>query len=190
MKRSLFICLILLAGTGTFAQSSTNSVAYTRSEASDRFKKYVGETIGPTALLGTMLSAGIKQIRNRPAEWGKTSEGFGKRVGDSFGRRLVKNAITYGLDEAFRVDSNYYKSQSRSFKAKFSNAVISSFTARNRDGKRVPGIPRLVGTYTAAIIANETWMPNRFSYKDGLRDGTISVGTNIGINLIREFILK
>ncbi len=70
------------------------------------------------------------------------------------------------------------------------NALLSPVTARDKNGKRVVGIPRIVGTYTGSIIAAETWYPARYDYKDGLKSGTYSLGMNAVFDLIKEFVWK
>lgn len=197
MKNLFIIGLLILVSANIFGQTNnqqttiqttTATTTYARPDAEQRFKKYINRTIGPTAFIGPVFSSTFRQIRNRPEEWGKTSNGFARRFGDSVGRNVIKQTITYGLDEALKLDSNYYKSPKKDFKSKLKNAALSSFTARNERGKRVVGVPTIVGTYSSTIIANEVWMPNRFNYKNGLRDGSISFATRIGINLLREFI--
>lgn len=194
MKNLLFISLILFSGCFIFAQTnqpqptSTPTSTYVRPDAGERFKKYVKRTIGPTAFISPLVSSTYRQIRNSPEEWGGKFPGFARRLGDSVGRNVIKQTITYGLDETLKLDSNYYKSQQKDFKSKFSNAVLSSFTARNERGKRVIGVPTIVGTYSSAIIANEVWMPKKFNYKDGLKSGSISFLTRIGFNLVKEFV--
>lgn len=199
MKNLLIISLIFISSLNILAQtdstttqttttSQSSSTTYVRPDANARFKKYVNRTIGPTAFISPIISATFRQIRNSPEEWGGKYPGFARRVGDSVGRNLIKQTITYGLDEALKLDSNYYKSQQKSFKSKFSNAVLSSFTARNERGKRVIGVPTIVGTYSSSIIANEVWMPKRFNYKDGLKNGSISFLTRMGFNLVKEFV--
>lgn len=200
MKNLIILGLILLASLNIFAQTNnqseskttasantTASTAYTRPDAEERFKKYLKRTIGPTAFISPVLGSTFRQIRNSPEEWGGKSAGFARRFGDSIGRNVIKQTVTYGLDEAFKLDSNYYKSPKKDFKSRLSNAFLSSFTARNERGKRVVGVPTIVGTYSSAIVANEVWMPKRFDYKDGLKSGSISFVTRIGFNLIREF---
>lgn len=191
MKKYLAITIFVLVATlQIFAQTTTNQTTYTRPDATDRFRKYVDNTVGPIALLAPVISGTFRQFRNSPEEWKKTGAGFARRFGDSFGRNLVNQTVTYGLDEALKLDSNYYLSKKPDFKSKFSNAVVSAFTARTPSGKRVIGAPKIIGTYSAAILAHEVWMPKRFNYKDGLRDGSISMLTKVGFNLIREFFLK
>ena len=70
------------------------------------------------------------------------------------------------------------------------DALIQNVTSRNRSGKRVISAPRFAGVYTGAIVASETWYPERYSYKDGLRHGTRTLLTGFGINLFREFVVN
>ncbi|HRH46649.1 MAG TPA: hypothetical protein PKY82_33705 [Pyrinomonadaceae bacterium] len=190
MKKLVIVFVLIIASAQVFAQTTTNQTTYNRPDATDRFRKYLVNTVGPTALIAPVISATFRQIKNRPEEWEKTGAGFARRFGDSFGRNLINQTVTYGLDEALKLDSNYYVSKKPNFKSKFSNAVVSTFTARTPSGKRVIGAPKIIGTYSASILANEVWMPKRFNYKDGLRDGSISMLTRVGFNLIREFFLK
>ena len=144
---------------------------------------------GPESLAKAVGSAGLSTWRNSPEEWGPGWDGFGKRFASNVGKGIIKNSVMYGMDEALKLDSRYYRSEKKDVGSKIKNAVISPFTARKSNGKRVIGFPRLVGTYSSNIIASETWYPNR-DYKDGLRSGTISLGFNVAFNLFKEFVWK
>ncbi len=164
--------------------------AYVRPDAKKRFNRYVNSVVGPFAIARQLAGAGISTWRNSPVEWGGQWEGFGRRVASNFGKNTIKQTTIYGLDEAFRLDSHFYRSKNKSVGKRITNALISPVTARKPDGKRVIGFPRLIGTYSASIIAAETWYPSRFDYKDGLKNGTISLGFNAAFNLVKEFIWK
>ena len=170
--------------------ATTNANGYVRPDKKTRQKDYLKSIFGPYSLARTVAGAGLSTWRNSPEEWGGQWEGFGRRVASNFGRNAIRQTTTYALDESFKLDSKFYRSRNRSFGAKVKNAVISPFTARTRTGKRVFGFPRIVGTYTASVVAAETWFPKRFDYKDGLRNGTISLGFSAAFNLIKEFIKK
>ena len=165
-------------------QTATN---YVRPNKDERFKKYLSRTFGGYALIGDVASAGFAQIVDTPEEWENNSKGFGRRLASTVGKSIIKETVTYGLDEAFKLDSNYYKSSNKSFKARLKNAFLSTVTARKPDGKRVIGFPRIAGAFTGAIIANQFWYPSNYDYKDGLSSGAISLGTSIGVNFLREF---
>jgi len=169
---------------------TTNQPSYVRPSAEKRFKRFVNDTIGPFAWAGVAASAGFSTITNEPKEWGKTANGFGKRFASTFGKNVIRNTMIYGLDEALKLDSHYYRSTKRGFGSRAGNAIFSTFTARTSTGKRTVGVPRIVGTYAANIIAAEAWYPSRYGWKDGVKSGTISLGINSVFNLVKEFIFK
>lgn len=166
------------------------STAYTRPDSKTRFNRYAKSIFGPVALGKSVVSAGYSTWRNSPEEWGPTWEGFGRRLASGVGKNVIKQTTTFGLDEAFKLDSAFYRSEKKSFGGRLGDALSSTFVARKPDGKKVFGFPRVAGTYTSSIIAAETWYPKRFSYKDGLKNGTISLGLNAAFNVVKEFFLK
>lgn len=163
---------------------------YTRPDAKERRKRYVKSIFSPVALGRSVVGAGVGTWRNSPVEWGDNWEGFGRRVASGLGKNVIKQTTVYALDESFGLDSKFYRSEKRDFNSKLGNALLSPFTARDRSGRRVFGFPRIVGTYASNIIAYETWYPNRFGFKDGLKAGTISLGFNAAFNVLKEFVWK
>lgn len=164
--------------------------AYTRPNAKKRFKRFASDTFGPFALAGNAAAAGFLTLINEPEEWGKKWEGFGRRFASNLGTNVIKNTAIFGLDEAFKLDSHFYPSEKRDVESRVANAFLSTVTARKPNGKRTVGVPRLIGTYTATIIAVEAWYPARYDWKDGVRSGSISLGVNAAFNLVQEFIWK
>lgn len=162
--------------------------AYVRPTKAQRSKRYLSDAFGIPALIGSTFGATINQIGNDPPEWKKTAGGFGKRFASAYGTNVIRNTVSYGLSEAFKLDNRFEKSGQKIFGKRLKHVFLGSYTTRTKTGKRIPDFPFVTGTYTAAVIANEVWYPNRFSYKDGLRDGTISLGVRFGVNLLREFI--
>lgn len=187
MKSSLFFALFILLSAGTLSAQSDH---YERPDAEKRFKHFVTDTVGPYAWVGIAAGAGVGTATGSPEGWEKNTKGFGKRVASNFGRSVIRNSVTYGLDEALKLDSHYYKSEKKTVGSRVGNALLSTVTARRPNGKRTIGVSRIVGTYTANTIAAETWYPRGNDWKDGVRTGTISLGVNAMINLVREFVSK
>ena len=177
------------SASGVTASTQTQN-GYVRPDSKTRFKRYVNSMFGPVALGKTVASAGWGTWRNSPEEWGDKWEGFGRRVASGLGKSVIKNTTIYGLGEALKYDSRFYRSQKKDFGSRLGNALISPVTARDKNGKRVIGIPRIVGTYTSSIVAAETWYPDRYSYRNGLRSGTISLGFTAAFNVFKEFVWK
>jgi len=208
MKKALLTCALMMSGAlyalaqspASNGASSTSSTAagtsssgpevYVRPDAKAREKRYIKSIFGPYSLAEDVALAGFNTWRNSPEEWGPTWEGFGRRVGSNLGKSIIRHSVQSGLDEVFKVDSYYYRSKDKSFGAKVTNALISPVTARTTTGKRTIGIPRITGIYASSIIAAEAWYPSRYTWKDGLKNGTYSLGFDAGFNLIKEFIWK
>lgn len=192
--KKLFVVFFLVFAAAASAQTPTakgaNQAAYVRPDAEKRFKTFVSDTVGPFAWVGITAGAGFSTAVNNPKEWGKSANGFGKRFASNFGKNLIKNTAIYGLDEALKLDSHFYLSPKSNFGSRVSNAFLSTFTARKPNGKRTIGVPRIVGSYTSDIIANEAWYPARYGWKDGLKGGSMTLGVNAFFNLFREFVLK
>jgi hypothetical protein len=163
---------------------------YTRPDSKTRFKRYVKSVVGPVALAKNVVFAGYATWRNSPEEWGDNWEGFGRRFASGVGKSAIKGTTMYALDEAFKLDSAFYRSKKTTVGGRLGDALISAFTARKPDGRKVLGVPRIAGTYASSVIAAEAWYPKRFDYKDGLKSGTISLGLNAVFNVFKEFVRK
>ena len=163
---------------------------YARPTRQERRKRWLSDSFGTAALISSTFGAGISQIANDPPEWRRTASGFGKRFASSYGTNAIRGTITYGLSEAFQLDNRFEKSGQKGFGKRVKHVFLGSYTTRTKTGKRIPDFPYVAGTYAASIIANEVWLPKRYNYQDGLRDGTISLGVRFGVNLLREFVFS
>ena len=174
-------------------QQSTNQATtsnYVFPTPQERFKRYISSTVGPTRLGWTAATAGINQWTNHPEEWEQGMEGYGKRYASAFGQNAIQQTVTYGLDSAMGLDTGFQRSKREGFFPRLKDALLQNVTSRTKSGKRVISVPRFAGVYTGSIVARETWYPDRYNYKDGLRAGTKNLLTGFGINLVREFVFN
>lgn len=191
--RMVGVTLLTIAGmVVVYGQQATPTTTpdYVFPTAEERFKKYVKDTVGPWRVARIGAAAGIQQWRDSPEEWGQGAEGYGKRFASNFGRNAIQQSVTYGLDSAFQLDTGFQRSKREGFGPRLKDALLQNVTSRTKSGKRVISAPRFAGVYTGAIISTETWYPERYSYKDGLRHGTATLLTGFGINVLREFLIK
>lgn len=162
---------------------------YQRPARKQRAQKFADRTIGPFTLLGIAVGAGFAHRSDTPEDWENDSKGYARRFGSAFGENAIEQTIVFGLDETFRVDSQFYKKgKGTKTSARFANAILTTITARTPSGRRVPGFSRVAGVYASNVISTTTWYPKRFSYQDGLRQGTIQLGFDAAFNLLREFV--
>ncbi len=156
----------------------------------NRFKAFIRDSIGGDTLLFEAAGAAITTGRNAPKEWGGGSDGFALRFSSNLGKNFIKQSVTYGLDEAFKVDSTFYRSRDRGIAARFRNSVFSAVTAHDRRGRRVISIPKIAGSLVGNVAAAQFWYPDRYNYVHGLKGAAITLAFDMAHNLIREFVWK
>lgn len=166
----------------------TPAPTYVFPDRNERFRRYLENTIGPLRLARIGLSAGISQWNEDPKEWDREFEGYGRRYASDFGRNAIHQTVTYGLDEALHLDSESERSKHDHFLPRLKDALLENITSRTTTGKRVFSIPKVAGTYAGAVISVETWYPEHYTYKDGLRNGSESLLMGFGTSVVREFV--
>jgi len=149
---------------------------------------YLFEAFGPYPIVGSAATATIGQFTNSPPEWRQGVAGYSRRFGSDFGIAAVGTTTRYGLSEALREDSLYYRCDCRGVFPRFSHAVLSTLTARHgMDGHRVFSIPALVAPYAGSFTAVYGWYPERFGAKDAFRMGNYDLLAYVGGNVALEF---
>ncbi len=161
---------------------------YVRPTERTKVSNYAFDAFGPYPIAGAAFAAGINQWTNSPPEWGQGAEGFGKRFGSDFGIAAIGTTTRYGLAEAFREDTMYYRCECSGPFPRLRHAVISTFTGRRgQDGHRVFSISALAAPYAGSMIAVYLWYPDRFDAKDAFRMGNYSLLGYMGGNIALEF---
>jgi len=174
----------LMGSTASMQVDST----YIRPTQRTKISNYIFDAYGPYPIVGAGIVAAINQENNTPPEWNQGAEGFGKRFGSDFAIGAVGTTTRYGLSEAFKQDSLYYRCECRGIFPRASHAVISTFTARSgEDGHRVFSVPSLIAPYAGSMTAVYGWYPNRYGAKDAFRIGNYSLLAYLGGNISLEF---
>jgi hypothetical protein len=151
-------------------------------------KNYLFDAFGPYPIAGSAVIAGINQAFNSPPEWNQGVEGYSKRLASNYGIAMVATTTRYGLSEALKEDSMYYRCDCSGLFPRVRHALISTLTARRgEDGHRVFSIPALVGPYAGTMTAAYAWYPNRYGAKDAFRTGNYSMLLFAGENISLEF---
>lgn len=163
-------------------------LTYVRPTERTKAKNYVFDAFGPYPIAGAAFAAGINQFSNAPPEWNQGVEGFSKRFGSDFAIAAIGTTTRYGLAEAFKEDTLYYRCECRGVLPRLRHAVISTMTARRgEDGHLVFSLPSLVAPYAGSMTAVYGWFPNRFGAKDAFRMGNYSLLGYMGGNIALEF---
>jgi hypothetical protein len=172
-------------------------LTYHRPSEHDKLRNYAFDSFGPYAFLGSALSAGISQGETAtkatsagiPPDWGQGWDSYGARFGSEFGINLITQSTRYGLAEAFRQDTIFYRCECTGFLPRLKHALISTVTARKgEDGHRVFSPPALIAPYAGTEAAVLLWYPHRYEAMDGFRMGNYNLLAQAGLNLALEFI--
>jgi hypothetical protein len=164
-------------------------LTYTRPTRKRRSRTTLFDAFGPYPAAGAAFAAGIGQAYNTPPEWKQGAEGYGKRFGSDFGIAAISTTTRYGLAEAFREDTLYYRCECKGVFPRLRHAVISTLTARRgQDGHSVFSFPALVAPYAGSMTAVYAWYPGRYNGKDALRMGNYTMLGYVGGNIALEFL--
>ena len=163
-------------------------LTYFRPTERTRVNNYAFDAFGPYPIVGAGVAAGINQWSNAPPEWGQGATGFGKRFGSNFGIAAIGTSTRYGLAEAFREDTVYYRCECSGPFPRLRHAVISTLTGRHgEDGHRFFSFSAFAAPYAGSMIAVYAWYPDRFGAKDAFRMGNYTLLANLGGNIALEF---
>jgi hypothetical protein len=166
-------------------------LTYERPTEGTKLHHYFFDAFGPYPIAGAAFVAGIGQAYNSPPEWKQGAEGYSKRIGSAFGIAAISTTTRYGLAEAFREDTLYYRCQCKGVFPRLRHAVISTLTARQGDdGHRVFSFPSLIAPYAGTMTAVYAWYPDRYNYKDAFRMGNYTMLGYMGGNIALEFLFS
>ncbi|HUC42287.1 MAG TPA: hypothetical protein VL913_00955 [Candidatus Micrarchaeaceae archaeon] len=162
---------------------------YQRPSERVKLHNYLFDAFGPYPFIGAAGAAGIAQARGVPPEWGQGWDAYGVRTASYYGVTLISTTTRYGLAEAFREDTLYYRCDCHGVFPRLGHALISTVTARRGDdGHRTFSFPSLAAPYAGSMIGVAAWYPRRFEPMDGFRIGNYNLLYQGITNVALEFI--
>jgi hypothetical protein len=176
------------SATSGIAAPRKLDLTYVRPTERTKVSNYAFDAFGPNPITGAAFVAGIDQWTNTPPEWGQGAKGYGKRFGSDFAIAAIGTTTRYGLAEAFKEDTLYYRCECGGPFPRLRHAVISTLTGRRGErGHRVFSFSALAAPYAGSLIAVYAWYPDRFGVKDAFRMGNYSLLSYVGGNIALEF---
>ena len=135
-------------------------------------------TVGP-AIAG--------QFANQPIDWGRTPEGFGRRIGLGFVTFTAQDAIQHSSAALLGLDPRYQRCECKGLARRTGHAFSGLFLSANAAGVRRFDPSNIVGSYGSGFIA-ATLYPDRYSRTvKGAQIGHAQVGGVVISNLFQEF---
>jgi hypothetical protein len=170
-----------MAGTETAA----NFRPLTQRERRNLFLKSM---VNPFMYVKAGFSAGLDQWNDKPREWEQGASGYGKRFANITGQYAIQRTVTWGLSSALHEDNRYFNSGLKGIWPRTKYALLSGIVARSDNGHRRFSFSQVGGTAAGAFLAN-TWLPpSQNSAGSGAVSFGISMGTNIGFSVVKEFL--
>jgi hypothetical protein len=154
----------------------------------ERLKVYAKDLFAPFHFLMAGASAGITQVQNVPPEWGQGTEGYARRFANYYAYATTSSMLQMAGEDLLHEDNLYYGSGEHGAWRRVKYAVERSVLARSDDGSSHFSISQVGSTAGAAFISR-LWQPrSNDSAGDGAVSFGISMATNAGVNVIREFL--
>lgn len=180
--------LILLVAVAAAASAQTPTAgAYqpiTPSERADYYWKSNFSSVG--AATRPLVRAAFQQINDDPPEWDNNIEGFGRRTASMLAEVLIQRSSESLGAAALGQDPRYIAKREGGIWGRVGHALSSVVLTYDRNGDRVFA-PARVGGFYVGSMARMTWMPDRYSWKDGFREGSQRLAFQGALNLVREF---
>ena len=143
---------------------------------------------GLRGFAGGVLGAAIGQGLDSPREWGQGGAGFGKRYASSISGNFTRQSMAFVLESAFHEDPRYFPSEEKGFKARVKNALLQTVVARTDSQRNRFAYGRVMSAFANAQLVN-TWQPaSTGSVGDGLLRGFTTLGGDLGVNFLQEFV--
>ena len=154
----------------------------------ERTHLYFKTMVNPLGYIKAGLSAGIDQWNDKPAEWEQGASGYGKRFGNIVGQYSIQRTVTFGLGSALHEDNRYFNSGKTGLWRRTGYAVASGILARHDDGSRHVSLSQLGGVAAGAFLSRFWQPPSQHSAGDGAVSFGITMGSNMGFGVVKEFL--
>lgn len=156
----------------------------------ERAQWYLRNT-GGAAIGGSVVRAGWATAWGTPREYPATWEGFGKRYAWSISGVAIANGAEAGLGALWGEDPRFIRkggNLSDDLGSRVNHVLLSTVTATNRQGERMPAYSRFIAIPGSSILQNE-WRPeSQSSGKEALLRTLYGFLGRMSANAIREFL--
>lgn len=166
------------------------AASYAFPDGKQQFRNYIETTFGPLAFVRSAVGARLDQIKPAPPEWDTGAEGFGERYGFRLGMGMMTDTIKYSAGALLHEDVTYYKCACAGFFPRTAHVLVSPFVAKARSGQTTLSFVMIGAPYAGSFAAVNAWYPSRYEPEDAARLGTFHFAMTMGVNLVREFVLR
>jgi hypothetical protein len=114
--------------------------------------------------------------------------GYGKRYGAALADTASSDFFhTFVFPVIFRQDPRYYRKREGTSGERLGHAIAHVFIAHSDSGKRMFNFSEWLGTVASTTLANTYHPGNRRGVGPAAQRIGISIGTDVGFDVLREF---
>jgi hypothetical protein len=180
----VFLALLFASGLACAQSFAVNAAfdpgAYKPLDGPQRWQRWVGEDGASGAIhVQSFASAAYLQTIADPTAWNRSTGGFVRRLGSSYGSNLIQNSVHESLAAAEGTDPRYF--------ARSGHALKMTFLTYTRDGHKTLDLPQLSGVYGSSMIEAMWWPHHYTALVQGVQTGHIQIGLTGAIHLAQEF---
>lgn len=155
---------------------------------SDKFKKFLYNSVKPTAFAGAAWDAGLSQMKNDDPTFGQGAEGYGKRFGAAMADHTSHQFFgTFLYPSIFHQDPRYYSLGDGTTGQRLGHALMGVFVAHSSSGDPMPNYSEWLGTASYKTLGNLYHPGNSPGVMPVVRRSGIAIGEDMGWNVVREF---
>src|SRR4051794_31538762 len=150
--------------------------------------RFVHRIFGKNAMVRVGASTVWGHMWNRPREWGRGIEGFGKRAASAMGGHLIGASVGYTVSTLRHEQFGYQRSDRQGFKPRLTHALLATvITKKTTTGKDTVAMGRISGVLSSGL-GSRLWQPARVSnISSGLTSAGATFSIDAGLNVVREF---
>jgi hypothetical protein len=159
--------------------------------AAQKFQLGWKTIIDPVSLLGTGISAGIQQARNRYPEFGQGTEGYAKRFGAQYANRVSRVIIGHVVMQSiFHQDPRYFYKGTGSIRSRALYAIGTAFLAKGDNGNWQFDYSDVLGGMASHELSTLYYPSTSRPVRKLADDVLLGFAGRAENNLLHEFVLR
>lgn len=153
-----------------------------------KFHLFARNTFEPITVVSSAFDAGLEQAQDSDPSFGQGAEGYGKRFGAALADRTSSDFFrTFLFPVIFHQDPRYYRLGYGTTNARMRHALAHVFVAHSDSGRKMFNFSEWMGTTASAALGNTYHPGNKRGAGAASERIAVSVGTDVGFDLLREF---
>ena len=154
----------------------------------ERLQLYAKTMLNPLGYAKAGFSAGIDQMKDKPAEWKQGASGYGLRFANILGQYSIQRTVTFAVGSVLDEDNRYFNSGKEGVWGRVGYAMVSGILARDHEGSRHISLSQIGGVAAGAFVSRLWQPPSQESAGAGAVSFGITMASNMGFGVVKEFL--